>query len=41
MKTPKEIIPFPFLKISTILLSQGRLFNIIQVSKPLPFCACS
>ena len=32
---------FPFSIILTILLSQGRLFKTIQVSKPLPLCACS
>ena len=31
-----EIIPLPFLVMSTMFLTQGRLFFIIQVSKPDP-----
>ena len=41
MKTLGEIIPFPFLLISTMCLSQGSLSNIIQLSKSDPLSAWS
>ena len=41
MKTLEEIKPFPFLKISTMCLSQGKLFNINHVPKPDTLCACN
>ena len=36
MNTFISMIPLPFFNILTILLSQERLFETIQVSKPLP-----